>query len=61
MKKFQFRAVPPNTDIVLDNAGQGYRAMTEEAAWQLMKSSAAEPSTTMARLQTRYTIEEFKS
>jgi hypothetical protein len=56
--KFQFRAVPPNGDIVLNHAGSGYEAVDSDMAWRMLYQTLyAKPEDTELRLRMRYICE----
>lgn len=55
--KYQFRSNPPNGDIVLNRAGNGYEAPDKEAAWRALALELGTPKAEVAHLRTRYVIE----
>lgn len=63
--RYRFRANPPNTDVVLDRATEGYSADEPVNAWIQLASRLKDDNDTrtitkmVEHLQTRYTIEEM--
>lgn len=57
--KYQFRAVPPNGDIVLDNAKQGYEAGDASGAWMKLCNKLGLNYDETKHIRQRYILEPF--
>lgn len=57
--KYQFRAKPPNDDIILDNAHEGYNAPNEDAAWAMLNLRLTLSYEEQTHIRSRYSLEPF--
>jgi hypothetical protein len=58
--RFQFRALPPNDDIVLNHSGDGYHADSPDAAFERLATELSPPTQDAEKLKARYTVEEMR-